>query len=180
MAEDARTCRRIGCNETAVASLSFRYETRQVWVTAPMRDGKGTRYDLCAGHADSLTVPRGWHRVDEREAIKKKTKADSRPPTPSPRLIRGATAPPPERPPADRTPPPGPVTAEGVQDRYARLLSELPQLAEQVPLLLGHDAGAAIAGQLAIPVPDQGQPEAVIVSLTDLAGARRDRETLGS
>ncbi len=165
MAEELRTCRRTGCNEPAAASLSFRYETRQVWVTSDRREGKGTRYDLCVRHADTLTVPKGWHRVDERDPARRNGRKANRTPRAKPAPAKPQPAPPAE--PAD--------DLNAVQDRYARLLLELPQLAEQAPLPRPHEDGV---GQLSIPVPERGQPEAIVVSLSELAGARRDRETL--
>lgn len=134
-----RTCRRTGCNDTAAATLSFRYETRQVWVHLLTADVPGTRYDLCAAHADALTVPKGWHRVDER------------PPSPP-------------EPQVEVVPVPQEVAAPApVRDRYARLLAELPRLAPEPEVL----------GQLAIPVGERRPTEAVVVSIADLAGARR-------
>jgi hypothetical protein len=104
-----------------------------------------------------------------------------------------------------------PSPAPGV-DRYARLLSELPRLAAQVPAggkgttretqsehvsTEGRPARGRrrpratssgdpavpdpeAAGQLAIPVTERTTPDAVVVSLAALAGARRRtaRETL--
>jgi hypothetical protein len=66
MAHHVRSCSRTGCHTPAAASLSFRYATSQVWLLdlAPVTDP--SLYDLCPGHADALTVPRGWDRVDQR------------------------------------------------------------------------------------------------------------------
>ena len=62
-----RSCSRTGCRWPAAASLSFRYASRQVWLL-DLRDPDPALYDLCPHHADTLVVPRGWHRVDQRTA----------------------------------------------------------------------------------------------------------------
>jgi hypothetical protein len=143
-----RTCRRTGCNDPAAATLSFRYDTRQVWVHLLTADVPGTRYDLCAAHADALTVPRGWHQVDER------------PPRP-PEAFRS------EPEPQVQVPVPQPARPV-VVDRYARLLAELPRPASAPEVL----------GQLAIPVGERNPTDAVVVSIAELAGARRARQPI--
>jgi hypothetical protein len=218
MADELRTCRRTGCNDQAAASLSFRYETRQVWMTGPVADGTGTRYELCAYHADTLTVPNGWHVVEERDAARRSGRTRTRPaarpqarppmtePEPRPPAAEYEPAPPAAKParPAHRkgearpseeprpgrarrsaaaaaphTPPPADAPTP---DRYARLLRELPRLAaDALPVpSRGQDGETTseLTGQLAIPVPERGPTDAVVVSLTELAGARRDRERL--
>lgn len=222
MAEDQLTCRRTGCNRTAAASLSFRYETRQVWVVAPPAGETGTRYDLCAEHANGTTVPRGWHRVDQRQEARRAAPpaplpepeppapewvepepaepvAETPPPAPAPPQRKASEAPDPKpagrkrtatkrtngatalaEQAAEESPAPQPDAATATQNRYARLLSDLPRLA--VP-----QGGRAVAGrdeepvvQVAIAVPDAREAGAVVVSLTELAGARRDRESAPS
>lgn len=172
MAEN-RSCSRTGCNRPAAASLSFRYETRQVWVTS-LQARSGTRYDLCAEHADTLTVPRGWHRKEERPRSPRRTPQPAAPPPveADPRVegVAEGEAPAAGERVATRTAPHVPA------DRYARLLSELPGVAAQTPPRAAANPGA----QLAIPVNDRPAPDAVVVSLSELAGARRRsaRETL--
>lgn len=209
MADHQLTCRRTGCNRPAAASLSFRYETRQVWVVAPPAGETGTRYDLCAQHADGLTVPRGWHRVEQRQesrrvaeaAVRTGEPAQASEATPAPRKRRASPDPVPAvepqpaagrkrsaprrgagatalsaQPTDEGAPAPQPVQAAAKRDRYARLLSDLPRLA--VPQggkgAVGRDEDGM--AQLAIGVPDPREAGAVVVSLTELAGARRDRE----
>lgn len=164
MAEN-RSCSRTGCNRPAAASLSFRYETRQVWVTS-LQARSGTRYDLCAEHADTLTVPRGWHRKEERPRTRRAPQPAAPPPagvdTGVDEAAEGEAPAAGERV-ATRTAPHVPA------DRYARLLSELPGVAAQTP----PRAAPNPAAQLAIPVNDRAAPDAVVVSLSELAGARR-------
>jgi len=272
MAEN-RSCSRTGCNRPAAASLSFRYETRQVWVTT-LQARSGTRYDLCGEHADTLTVPKGWHRKEERPRGARRTPAPQVAPSaeaPDPvaavavaaaaggaaRAERAEMAGPggpgapeqagrvervrPDEPAgpdeqAGPVEPAGPVEQAGPEvpeaervapraaphlpaDRYARLLSELPRLAAQSPPRTQPDptaedrtvsdprpagsdprparagrrrarpaaggeamvtADAEVAAQLAIPVNDRATPDAVVVTMAELAGARRRsaRETL--
>ncbi len=66
MAETLRTCAKTGCRWPAAASLSYRYATKQVWLTDLSAAPDPALYDLCPHHADALTVPRGWERVDDR------------------------------------------------------------------------------------------------------------------
>jgi hypothetical protein len=61
-----RTCTRTGCRWPAAASLSYRYASRQAWLLDLPDESDPSLYDLCPHHADHLTVPRGWERVDER------------------------------------------------------------------------------------------------------------------
>lgn len=69
MVDQMRTCRRTACRWPAMASLAFRYETRQVWLTDLISPPHPAVWDLCPHHADTLTVPRGWERVDERTTV---------------------------------------------------------------------------------------------------------------
>ncbi|WP_420453111.1 DUF3499 family protein [Ilumatobacter sp.] len=61
-----RQCSRSGCSDVAAVTLSYHYETSQVWIDhlAPERDPH--RYDLCSHHAGRMSVPRGWHLEDRR------------------------------------------------------------------------------------------------------------------
>lgn len=159
MLEPSRSCRRTGCTRPAAASLSFRYATRQVWVGELGSGGDLSRYDLCEAHAQSLTVPRGWDRVDQRPARKK-------------------AAPPPATEPAAAPVPEqellAPAVGASTGDRYARLLAELPRLSAQVRHPEGgRMEGDQASGQLAIPVADG---EGVVVSLRHYVGSRRRAE----
>lgn len=61
----ARLCTRAGCCEPAVATLSFQYATRSLWID-DLGDPEPHRIDLCARHADRLCPPRGWTGQDRR------------------------------------------------------------------------------------------------------------------
>lgn len=107
-----RTCGRTGCRWPAAASLSFRYATGQVWLLDLTPEPDPALYDLCPDHADSLTVPRGWERVDQR-------------------TTRAVIAEPAGRDldPLDGGAPPGAGGYGG--NRYASLLAALPRLARE-------------------------------------------------
>jgi hypothetical protein len=160
MLETSRSCRRTGCTRPAGASLSFRYATRQVWVRDPLAGEDLSRYDLCDLHADSLTVPRGWTRVDQRAP---------RPVTQLPEPVPAAAQEP-------------PLLAQAVGattgDRYARLLADLPRLSavysRPAPeVQVAAEPHPSVAGQLAIPVPEGEAGQGVVVSLEHYVGARR-------
>lgn len=102
------------CRWSAAASLSYRYDTRQVWLLDLPEEPVPSLYDLCAHHADDLVVPRGWERVDQRAAA-----------GPPEALASDAPPPPPRRDPA-----PAPEGPRG--NRYAALVQDLPRLAARV------------------------------------------------
>lgn len=117
MENTTRSCRRPGCGWSATASLSFRYATSQVWLLDLSRTPDPSLYDLCTSHADTLTVPRGWERVDERTAAVAEAPAS-----------RAVLAP-------HRTTaaePAGACRAEGRRNRYEGLSRELPRLAARL------------------------------------------------
>ena len=62
----SRQCARNGCGRTAVATLSYNYAQRSVWIEHVSVEGHPSTYDLCADHADHLSVPRGWDLTDSR------------------------------------------------------------------------------------------------------------------
>lgn len=182
-----RSCHRTGCRWPAVASLSFRYATRQAWVLDLAEAPDPSLYDLCPHHADSLSVPRGWERVDQRTAgsvVAEPAGAD---------LLSE------------------PVGRDGYGgNRYAALSAALPRLAAEVaaegdhartpdPSVTADEASAAptgqaaaaaegrppeVPGQLTLPLeaePIDGGPQARdedagVVVLFAAAGARRRGE----
>ena len=58
-----RKCSRNGCRWPASASLTFAYAQKVVWIEDLIVQPHPAAYDLCAAHADRLTVPRGWEVV---------------------------------------------------------------------------------------------------------------------
>ncbi|CAN5366301.1 hypothetical protein BH23ACT9_BH23ACT9_27070 [soil metagenome] len=65
---DMRSCIKTGCRWPAAATLSYRYQTAEVWLSDLGEDHPST-HDLCPHHADSLRVPRGWDLVDDRRPL---------------------------------------------------------------------------------------------------------------
>ncbi|HZU73124.1 MAG TPA: DUF3499 family protein [Acidimicrobiales bacterium] len=61
-----RLCVRPDCSAPAEVALTYDYSQRTVWLDdleEPMAVGA---WGMCIGHANSLTVPSGWSRVDRR------------------------------------------------------------------------------------------------------------------
>ncbi len=193
MANTLRSCVRTGCRWPAATSLSYRYATRQAWLRDLAPDPDVSLYDLCPHHADSLVVPNGWERVDDRTSGPAMVEPSAR--------DRAAQA-------AARRQ----EAAQGLADelasppvgvsRYAQLAADLPRLAAQMYGRPATDAPASsprpmpipsrdlaplplpgagtvptapvpIPGQLTIPVDEVA--DRVVVPI-DLAGARRRRD----
>ena len=62
-----RQCARPGCSAVASATLAYDYRQRTTWLDPLAGEPHPMAYDLCDGHADTLTVPRGWRLEDRRE-----------------------------------------------------------------------------------------------------------------
>jgi hypothetical protein len=118
MNDTMRSCSRTGCRWPAAACFSFRYSSRQVWLL-DLAAPDPALYDLCPHHADTLIVPKGWVRVDQRTitpAVHEPSGSE---------LVQRA---------AERG---SGVDPEGNPDparvnRYEHLFSELPKLAAEV------------------------------------------------
>lgn len=161
--QQLRTCRRTGCRWPAAASLSYRYATRQVWLVDLRPAPDPALYDLCPDHADTLTVPRGWDRVDERSV-------------PAPRAEPAGRDLVPAGP--DPRPPPAHAAPERAANRYEQLSRELPRVAAELagrPHDRREERPAPVPSRdlAPIPVADDGA-EAVVVAL-ETAGAHRRR-----
>jgi hypothetical protein len=65
----SRTCARPGCNAVATATLSYAYGDGIVWIDPLSESDHPMTHDLCADHAETLRVPRGWQRQDRRAAV---------------------------------------------------------------------------------------------------------------
>jgi len=64
-----RQCARPGCGETAIATLSYQYAARTVWLDDVADQPDPSTYDLCRRHAAGMTVPNGWRLDDRRAAL---------------------------------------------------------------------------------------------------------------
>lgn len=58
-----RKCSRTGCLEPAVATLTYAYWDSTAVVGPLATAAEPHSYDLCEGHAQRLTVPKGWEVV---------------------------------------------------------------------------------------------------------------------
>ena len=60
-----RQCSRPTCSEQASATLTYQYAKGIVWIDLLTDSREPHSYDLCARHAERVTVPHGW-RIDDR------------------------------------------------------------------------------------------------------------------
>ena len=69
MPDPRRQCSRTACAEPAAVTLTYEYGRSHVWLDelTPEREPHG--YDLCAAHAERLSVPLGWHLADRRDRM---------------------------------------------------------------------------------------------------------------
>lgn len=56
----SRKCSKTGCNQPAVATLTYAYSDRAAVLGPLATYAEPHTYDLCAEHATRLTAPRGW------------------------------------------------------------------------------------------------------------------------
>jgi hypothetical protein len=63
-----RQCSRSGCADAAAVTLSYHYGSSQVWIDYLTPEREPHMYDMCAQHAERLSVMRGWHLEDRRGA----------------------------------------------------------------------------------------------------------------
>lgn len=61
------SCSRPGCSRVPAATLVYDYAGRVVVLDA-LAPSHPMQYDLCATHADRLSVPNGWTLIDRRPA----------------------------------------------------------------------------------------------------------------
>jgi len=69
LVERRRVCARPGCSAPTAATLRFQSTRREAWLVEVDRDAARTEGDLCAKHACTLVLPRGWRLHDERRPI---------------------------------------------------------------------------------------------------------------
>jgi hypothetical protein len=65
----SRHCARPGCNAAAAATLTYDYANRTAWIDHLADEAHPMTHDLCAKHADQLSVPRGWDLQDRRVPV---------------------------------------------------------------------------------------------------------------
>jgi hypothetical protein len=61
-----RTCSRPGCADRASSTLAYEYRASTAWLDDLADDAHPSTYDLCHGHAGTLSVPKGWDLRDRR------------------------------------------------------------------------------------------------------------------
>ena len=61
-----RLCDRPACGTAATACLTFQYANRRVWLDDLSPDPEPAMIELCAYHADRVSVPVGWSGEDRR------------------------------------------------------------------------------------------------------------------
>lgn len=58
-----RRCAKMGCNQPAVATLTYVYLDSTVFLGPLATYAEPHNYDLCNFHGDRLTPPRGWELI---------------------------------------------------------------------------------------------------------------------
>ena len=102
-----RSCRRPGCENPAVATLTSVYADSTIVIGPLATERQPEAYDLCAKHVESFTAPRGW------QVIRLATEFEPAPPwmttsPPWPHAVREASRAPRPRPqPAEHAGRPG-------------------------------------------------------------------------
>jgi len=64
-----RSCAKNNCDDVASVTMGLRYEDREVLLADLLGEEDPNLLDLCARHADRLTLPIGWRIRDERSAV---------------------------------------------------------------------------------------------------------------
>ena len=59
----SRPCSKVACNRDAVATLTYDYGDSMVVLGPLATAAEPHSYDLCAIHAERLSVPQGWQVV---------------------------------------------------------------------------------------------------------------------
>ncbi|MBI2709201.1 MAG: DUF3499 family protein [Actinobacteria bacterium] len=62
----ARRCDRPDCHGPATTTLTYDYASATVWLDGLEGEPHPMRHELCARHADGLSLPRGWTLQDHR------------------------------------------------------------------------------------------------------------------
>ncbi|MEO7804533.1 MAG: DUF3499 family protein [Actinomycetota bacterium] len=64
-----RACSHAACKGSAVATLSFDYASRQVWLAELPPVASPSSYDLCDMHVRRFSAPLGWDVDDRRDPV---------------------------------------------------------------------------------------------------------------
>lgn len=63
---EVRRCSRANCRWPASASLTYAYQQKTAWIEDLTPQPHPAAYDLCAAHAERMSVPLGWAKEDLR------------------------------------------------------------------------------------------------------------------
>lgn len=96
-----RPCTRVGCGNPAVATLTYVYSDSTAVLGPLATQAEPHTYDLCADHAERLTVPRGW------DVVRLATEFEPAPPSSDDLLALADAVREASRTPAPQTPPQG-------------------------------------------------------------------------
>ena len=58
-----RPCSKVTCNHTAVATLTYVYADSMAVLGPLSQKAEPHSYDLCAKHAERMSVPQGWQVI---------------------------------------------------------------------------------------------------------------------
>ena len=58
-----RPCSKVACNEAAVSTLTYVYADSMAVLGPLSRKAEPHSYDLCAAHAERMSVPQGWQVI---------------------------------------------------------------------------------------------------------------------
>lgn len=64
-----RRCAKMRCEKDPAATVALRYADRTVVLRDLDPQHDPNNLDLCAEHANGLTAPVGWERLDERRVM---------------------------------------------------------------------------------------------------------------
>ena len=63
---ESRPCSKVACSAEAVSTLTYVYADSMAVLGPLSRSSEPHSYDLCAKHAERMSVPQGWQLVDRR------------------------------------------------------------------------------------------------------------------
>ena len=133
-----RRCRRSGCENPAVATLTSVYADSTIVLGPLATEAQPEAYDLCAKHVESFTAPRGW------QVIRLATDFEPAPPsdddlTALADAVREASRAPRRRPqPAERAGRPGGILPESLTREPDALPDHLVGLGDGEIMRRGH------------------------------------------
>ena len=58
-----RPCSKVACNHEAVSTLTYVYADSMAVLGPLSQKAEPHSYDLCAGHAERMSVPQGWQVI---------------------------------------------------------------------------------------------------------------------